>query len=94
MAYVDLNPVRAEIAQTPEESEFTSIYERIRETKVLAESQQLASEEGRPPLLRFQNEKLADPCIPFPFPEYLALVDWTGRSIRDWNAAGRLYRPA
>ncbi|MCS5709059.1 hypothetical protein CC99x_009100 [Candidatus Berkiella cookevillensis] len=29
MVYVDLNPVRAGITETPEESEFTSIYERI-----------------------------------------------------------------
>jgi hypothetical protein len=33
MAYVDLNPVRAGVARTLEESEFTSIYERIRELK-------------------------------------------------------------
>ncbi|WP_141674191.1 hypothetical protein [Dissulfuribacter thermophilus] len=33
LAYVDLNPVRAGMARFPEESEFTSVYERIEAMK-------------------------------------------------------------
>jgi len=82
MAYVDLNPIRAGIAATPEESEFTSIYERIRELRA---STSAAAEEGsdasvRVPLLPFQSRASA-PSIPFRFDAYLELVDWTGCAI-------------
>jgi REP element-mobilizing transposase RayT len=33
LAYVDLNPIRAQIAETPEESRYTSVYERIQATQ-------------------------------------------------------------
>ena len=47
MAYVDLNPVRAVEAETPEESEFTSIGERIRAWQAEEESRcRTAREEG------------------------------------------------
>lgn len=76
MAYVDLNPIRAGIAVTPEASAFTSIYQRI---------QQLRSN-GRPaaspiPLLSFRSGP-ARRGIPFSLVDYLELVDWTGRSQR------------
>lgn len=83
MAYVDLNPIRAGIASTPEESEFTSIYERIRAVRLVTDNKHLPSEEVRPPLLPFQDGASRTPSVPFSLPDYLALVDWTGRSIRD-----------
>ena len=76
MAYVDLNPVRAKMAQTPESSEYTSIQQRIR-----------AAFKGKQPLplLSFVgNEKLNQPKgINFALKDYLQLVDETGRIIRD-----------
>ena len=33
MAYVDLNPIRAGIADTPDDSDFTSVQERMRDVK-------------------------------------------------------------
>jgi hypothetical protein len=82
MAYVDLNPIRAGIAKTPEESEFTSIYARIRELRAVPEATEAVDSEKRVPLLAFRP--VQDPfrkAIPFDVRSYLELVDWTGRRI-------------
>lgn len=68
MAYVDLNPIRAAIAKTPETSDFTSIQERIQ----CPDSSELRA---------FSSSGEAD-CIPFTLKDYVELVDWAGREIK------------
>ena len=67
MAYVDLNPIRAAMAKTPEQSDYTSIQERI-----------LQPENS---CLRAFTER-DDVGIAFDFNDYLELVDWGGREIK------------
>jgi REP element-mobilizing transposase RayT len=82
MAYVDLNPIRAGIAATPEDSEFTSIYERIRELKASsAAAEEKTETHAKVPLLSFQSSGATRISIPFRLDAYLELVDWTGRAI-------------
>ena len=69
MAYVDLNPIRAAIARTPEQSDFTSIQERI---------QQPENASLRP----FAEHADDTVGIPFGLKDYLELVDWAGREIK------------
>jgi hypothetical protein len=92
MVYVDLNPVRAETADTPETSSYTSIQERIQPEFDLQQAIDDQTDSGDlldftsplKPLLPFENRLLNEPqtSILFNFEEYLALVDWTGRIIR------------
>jgi len=92
MAYVDLNPVRARIADTPETSSHTSIRERIESEFDLQQAIDDQTECGDlldfqtplKPLLPFGNRLVNDPqtSILFNFEEYLSLIDWTGRVIR------------
>ncbi|MCW8943803.1 MAG: transposase [Sedimenticola sp.] len=89
MAYVDLNPVRAGIADTPESSDYTSIQRRIRFTEALPSTERSHSyTEGdfQPAVLQsfvgYPREKMPT-GIPFCLMDYLELVDWTGRAIRE-----------
>ena len=81
MSYVDLNPVRAELAETPEASSYTSIQARIQS--------ELANGVATPhlpvPLMPLVREAEDGHCqaIGVTLPEYLELVDWAGRSIRE-----------
>ena len=69
MAYVDLNPIRAAIARTPEHSYYTSIRDRIR----------YPDSHGLYPFIgREEDEK----GLPFTLEGYLELVDWSGRIVR------------
>ena len=92
MAYVDLNPVRAGIATSPEHSEYTSIKARIEqndETHTLRGAVSRLMERGELShfecpvrlLMPFADEPEdpALPALPMRQAEYLTLVDQTGR---------------
>jgi REP element-mobilizing transposase RayT len=108
MAYVDLNPVRAGIAETPEASDYTSIQERITgvpeatesdmqprqsadehasDVQLIVEETLQAQSEGdhlaRAALMPFDATSQTPWAVPFAFEDYLELVDWTGRAMRE-----------
>ncbi|MCP4254170.1 MAG: transposase [Candidatus Scalindua sp.] len=82
MAYVDLNPIRAKMSLSVEESEYTSIFERIHGKSHHAENKE---ENNSKPLVKFIGvEHQCQPQgINFTLIDYLELVDWTGRVIRE-----------
>ena len=85
MAYVDLNPIRAGIAETPETSDYTSIKARIeaQAEHISNPTQPLCTPSGLRPFAGDESLKPAEPGLPFHLLDYLELVDWTGRAIRD-----------
>ncbi|MFT4562053.1 MAG: REP element-mobilizing transposase RayT [Gammaproteobacteria bacterium] len=77
MAYVDLNPIRAGIANDVAGSDKTSIQQRLKTIT----GQPL---EPQVPLQNFSGvETQVRFGLPFNGQDYLDLVDWTGRCIRD-----------
>ncbi|WP_259395149.1 hypothetical protein, partial [Pseudoalteromonas sp. SR43-5] len=76
MAYVDLNPIRAKMANTPEESDHTSIKQRITQAKESKQPKQLLRFAGMP-------RQIMPKGLPFELKSYLELVELTGRCIRE-----------
>ena len=76
LCYVDLNPVRAKIANTPELSKHTSVHRRLKKRKT-----------GLMPFLKAgesvaTSDKVCLSSIPVTFKHYLEILDWTGRLVR------------
>lgn len=89
MAYVDLNPIRAGMADRPETSDYTSLQERLG----VAPKEPPQPEHSQPPvdhplaeLMSFAgaiNENTPANSLPHNFSDYLELVEWTGRVMRE-----------
>ncbi|MDK1285756.1 transposase [Pseudoalteromonas umbrosa] len=88
MAYVDLNPIRANMANNLEDSDFTSIQERIRHFKNSKENAKKSNQNNeathqieQPKSLKSFGTREYENTIPFSLLDYLDLVDWTGRHV-------------
>ena len=75
MAYVDLNPVRAHMATSPEESDYTCVKARVNALK--------SHRSPKHTIEQFVGSKPEAKGLPFRLKDYLELTDWTGRVIRE-----------
>jgi hypothetical protein len=76
MVYVDLNPIRANMAETPETSDYTSIQQRLGHAIHTV---------FHGPLLPFaghHHEDCRSSHIPYHLIDYIQLVEWAGRQLR------------
>jgi len=86
MVYVDLNPVRAGVSGSLDDSEFTSIEQRIKSCdkslELSAKKKEQNQEQTSVKLADFVGGKEVE-GIPYTFMDYLELADWTGRAVRE-----------
>ncbi len=79
MIYVDLNPIRADICRTLEDSEHTSIKQRIEQITPTEAPNSTTTVK----LSSFIGSSLKEDGIAFALKDYLELADWTGRIVRE-----------
>jgi hypothetical protein len=82
MAYVDLNPIRAKMATSPETSDHTSIKQRI-ELAVKSTKPNAVKQQPRNlfPLVGNPRKDMPE-GLPFRLTDYIDLVEWSGRMLR------------
>ncbi len=92
MVYVDLNPIRAGMAELPEAALHASIHERIHGTRQEAADTFNGQAAPLAPLMPFQSPGAVGGAIPFRSHDYIELVDLVGRQRRPdkrgWIDAG------
>lgn len=79
MAYVDLNPIRSDICQTPEDSDYTSVKQRVACAKNCYQPKALYPFVGNP-------RQDIPSGLPFNLVDYLELLDMTGRILIEGKA--------
>ncbi len=84
MMYVDLNPVRAGVATSLETSDFTSIQKRLEvaHAELEASRKKTKAPKGLVPFADQSKRGDTEP-LPMRLVDYVAILDWTGRALRD-----------
>lgn len=98
LVYIALNPIRANLAKTPEASEFTSVKKRIeaftaqKRLKYLEENRIKSPDRHHAARIKTQSDSWLCPLMNKPnrqgfldldFDSYLEILDWSGRNIVD-----------
>ena len=83
MVYVELNPIRAKMAETPEQSDYTSIRQRIQQALKVKQPEAIDQQpDALYPFVGYPRKDMPA-GLPFRLQDYLELVDWSGRIMRE-----------
>lgn len=82
MAHLDLNPIRAKIAQRPETSDYTSLQQRMIEYKLITSPKHINYTVPLQQFAECETKNTQSNDLSFNSHNYLQLVDWLGRCVR------------